>query len=205
MNILINYVELSERVLNLPYAGKQTVVWKGHYIARSLKNPGSAVGGSIEWNLLRLFSPHCFDSTARRTGQISQWQWKVTPISRLNLTCRLPDYHFSSDASSPTARFFIRSSDQSGNGTPALHPIFHSTLRSPDSSGKGTPAYFYNRILYSYLMSELLSKYCLNALGPNLIFAFIEMNGQIRLNIQYMCRGAIERKKEWEDQSDRTN
>ena len=43
---------------------------------------GSAFSGSSVWNLLRLFSPDRFDPIARLLGQISQWQWNITPDCR---------------------------------------------------------------------------------------------------------------------------
>ena len=55
-----------------------------------------------------------FDRIARLSVQISQWQWKITPIVRPSLTCQIiPDHHrFSLDASSPTGWFSIRSVGQ---------------------------------------------------------------------------------------------
>ena len=60
---------------------------------------GFAVGGSIGWKLLRLFSTDRFDSTARPSDQISQWQSKITSDRRTKVWhVRLPpitsDYYF---------------------------------------------------------------------------------------------------------------
>ena len=61
---------------------------------------GSAVGGSIGWNLLRLFSTDRFDPIARPSDQISHWQSKITSDRRTKVWHgRLPlitsDYYFS--------------------------------------------------------------------------------------------------------------
>ena len=60
---------------------------------------GFAVGGSIGWNFLRLFSTDRFDPTARPSDQISHWQSKITSDLRTKVWHgRLPpitsDYYF---------------------------------------------------------------------------------------------------------------
>ena len=60
---------------------------------------GSAVGGSIGWILLRLFSTDRFDPTAQPSDQISHWQSKITSDRRTKVWHgRLPpityDYYF---------------------------------------------------------------------------------------------------------------